>query len=123
LVAVRRDELETNVKCFERLFEFLRALVVKNVEFRGIAMHLELGAEAGPGIGEFASLTGLEWLVEDGVTVVIVENHHIIITSRRLYREFSSSVRVGFVEVGCVEHRCKHGMGAFIGRLLGRADV
>jgi hypothetical protein len=79
--------------------------------------------EAGPGVGEFASLTGLEWLGEDGVTVVIIENHHIIITSSRLYREFSGFVRVGFVEVGCVEHPFKHGMGAFIGRLLGRADV
>jgi hypothetical protein len=84
LVAVRQDELETNVIFFERLFEFLRAFVVKNVEFRGIAMHLELGVEAGPGVGEFASLTGLERLGEDGITAVIVENHHIIITSRRL---------------------------------------
>jgi hypothetical protein len=122
-VAVRRDELETNVIFFERLFEFLRAFVVKNVEFRGIAMHLEPGVEAGPGVGEVASLMGLERLGEDGVTVIIVENHHIIITSRRLYREFSGLVRVGFVEVGCVEHRCKHGMGTFIGRLLGQANV
>jgi hypothetical protein len=78
LVAVRRDELETNVIFCGRLFEFLRAFVFKNVEFRGIAMYLESGVEAGPGVGEFASLTGLERLGEDGVTVVIVENHHII---------------------------------------------
>ena len=81
-MVVRRDELETSVIFVERLFEFLRAFVVKNVEFRGIAMHLELGVEAGPGVGEFASLTGLDRLGEDGITAVIVEHHDIIIASR-----------------------------------------
>jgi hypothetical protein len=57
-VAVRRDKLKTNVILFERLFEFLRAFVVKNVELRGIAMHLEPGVEAGPGVGEFSQLDG-----------------------------------------------------------------
>jgi hypothetical protein len=42
-VVVRRDELETNVIFVERLFEFLRAFVVKNVGLRGISMHLEPG--------------------------------------------------------------------------------
>jgi hypothetical protein len=91
-ITVRQDEVQGNVKFFECLFEFLRAFATKNVEFRGIAMHLERGVEADPGSGELASLRGLEWLGEDGAAVVIVENHHIITDSRRLDQEFSGLI-------------------------------
>ncbi len=96
-MAVRRDKLEVDVVFFESFFELVGAFVVENVELGGIAMALESGMEAGPCGCELAGLTGLEGLGEDGVAVVIVEYHDVIVATRRLDGEFSGLVRVGFV--------------------------
>ncbi len=66
--------------------------------------------ECSPGLSELTGLAGFDGLGEDGITIIVVEHHDIIVATRRLDGEFSGLVRVGFVEVGCAEHRCKHGL-------------
>ena len=58
---VWRDALEVDVVLFEGSLEFVRALIVEDVEFWGISVGLELFMETGPGGGQFAGLAGLEW--------------------------------------------------------------
>jgi hypothetical protein len=84
---------------FERSFELVRAFVIQDVEIGSIAIRLKAGMECRPGLSELAGLAGLDRLGEDGVTIIVVEHHDIIVASRRLDWEFSGLIRVGFVEI------------------------
>ncbi len=96
-MAVWRNALEVNVVLLEGLLELVRALVVKNVERRGVAVGLKAGVQSCPGGSKLAGLAGFEWFGENRITVIIVEYHNIIVASRGLDGEFSGLVRVRFL--------------------------
>ena len=91
------DALEIDVVLFECFLEFIRALIVEDVEFRGVPVGLELFVETGPGGGELAGLAGLEWLRQYDVAVVIVEDHYVVIAARRLDGELAGLIGVRFL--------------------------
>jgi hypothetical protein len=86
--------LESDVVLFEGSFEFVGAFIVEDVELWGIFVGLELLMETGPGGGQFAGLVGLEWFRKDDVAVIVVEDHDVIVTARRLYWELACLVGV-----------------------------
>jgi hypothetical protein len=79
--------------------------------------------ECGPGVRELAGLAGFDRLGEDSVTVMVVEDHDIVVTSRGLDREFSGLIRVGFVEVTGGEDGSKNSVGASIVGFLGGIEI
>ena len=91
------DALEVDVVLFEGSLEFVRALIVEDVEFWGVPVGLELFVETGPGGGELAGLAGLEWLRQYDVAVVIVEDHYVVIAARRLDGELAGLIGVRFL--------------------------
>jgi hypothetical protein len=56
--------------------------------------------QCGPSFGELSGLPSLEWLGKNGIAIVMIENHYIVVSSRRLDRELSSLVGVGLADVG-----------------------
>ena len=86
--------MESDVVLFEGSFEFVGAFIVEDVELWGIFVGLELLMETGPGGGQFAGLVGLEWFRKDDVAVIVVEDHAVIVTARRLYWELACLVGV-----------------------------
>ena len=88
------DALEGDAVLLEGSLEFVGALIVEDVEFWGISVGLELFMETGPGGGQFAGLVGLEWFRKDDVAVVVVEDHDVIVTARRLYWELACLVGI-----------------------------
>lgn len=99
-VAVWRDSLEVNVVLLEGLFHFVGALVVENVEYRCVAIRLEVGMELFPGLGEFAGLAGFQRRGEDSVAVIIIEDHDVVVAAGGLDGEFSGLIGVGLLECG-----------------------
>jgi hypothetical protein len=79
--------------------------------------------ECDPGLSELAGLAGLDRLGEDGVTIIVVEHHDVIVAPRSLDWEFSRLIRVGFVEVAGGEHGSKDGVSACVLVLLGRFGI
>jgi hypothetical protein len=80
-VAMRWDPLEINLVFLEGLFQFVGAFVVENVEIGCVSVQLEPSVEGGPCTGEFAGLPGLEWLCEDSIAIIVVEDHNIVVAS------------------------------------------
>jgi hypothetical protein len=80
-VAMWWDPLEINLVFLEGLFQLVGAFVVENVEIRCVSVQLESSVEGGPSTGEFAGLAGLEWLCEDSIAVIVVEDHNIVVAS------------------------------------------
>jgi hypothetical protein len=78
---VRWYELEVDVVFFESSFYFIGAFVIEDVERRSIAIGLQAVVEAGPSSGELAGLACFEGLGEDGVTVIIVKDHDVIVST------------------------------------------
>lgn len=80
-VAVRWYALEIYVILFKSLFEIVGAFVVEDVESGSVAVGLESGVQGCPGFGEFAGLASFEGLGEDGVAVVVVEDHDVVVAA------------------------------------------
>ncbi len=53
--------------------------------------------ECSPGLSEFTGLAGFDGFGEDGITIIVVEHHDIIVGTRRLDGAFSGLAQVGFV--------------------------
>jgi hypothetical protein len=53
--------------------------------------------ECSPGLSELTGLAGFDRFGEDGIIIIVVEHHDIIVATRRLDGDFSGLVRVGFV--------------------------
>ena len=78
-VAVWGYALEIDVVFFECFFEIVGTFVIEDVESGSVAVGLEFGVQGCPGFGEFAGLASFEWLGKDGIAVVVVENHYVVI--------------------------------------------
>ena len=61
-IHVRRDKLEGYLVFFECFVEFFTAFIVNDVEFRGVAIGLELEKNYFPTGYEFCCLVGLDWV-------------------------------------------------------------
>jgi hypothetical protein len=91
---MRWDALEINVVFLECLFKFIGALIVKDMEVWGVAMGLQFGVQLGPASGELGGLACLEGLGKDGVAIIVVEDHDIVVPPRRLDWELAGLIGV-----------------------------
>ena len=60
---------------------------------------------------------------EDGVAVMIVEDHDVLVAARGLDWEFSCLIGIGFLEVKVRQESGEDDVCVEVVRLLGRADV
>jgi hypothetical protein len=100
MMDVRRDALEIDLVFLEGVLEVFRTFVVKNMKIWGVAVELESCVQCSPSFGEFAGLPSLEWLGEDRIAIIMIENHYVVVSSRRLDRKLASLVGVRLANVG-----------------------
>ena len=81
-VAVGRDALEVDVIFLEGFLEFVGAFVVEDVKGGRVAIGLKARVQAGPGGYDFARLACFQRMGEDGVAVVIIEDHDVLVAAR-----------------------------------------
>ena len=115
---MRWHTLEVYFIFAESLLESIGTFVVQDVEFGGKAIGLELGVEAGPGVCELTGLSCLEWLGEDGVAVMIVEDHDVVVATRRLDGKLPGLIGVGFPEVGGRQDGGEYDVGLLVAGFL-----
>ena len=89
-----RDALGVNVFLLEGFLEFVGAFVIENVEGGRVAIELKARVQAGPGGCDLACLACFQRMGEDGVAVVIIEDHDVLVAARGLDGEFSGLVGV-----------------------------
>lgn len=111
-MAVGRDQLEVDVVFFKCFFEVIGAFIVKDVEIWSVAIGLQTGVQAGPGFGDLAGLASFEGLGQDGVAIIIVEYHDVVVAAGRLDGEPACLVGVGFFKVFGLEDGGEDRVGA-----------
>ena len=74
-------------------------------------------------MSELTGLAGFDGFGEDGITIIVVEHHDIIVATRRLDVEFSGLIRVGFVQVAGGKDCTENGVGVGILVLLAGFDI
>ena len=120
---VRWNELEGDIVFLEGFLEFVGAFVVQYVHLGGISIYLKFTVQVGPSFGELSSGSGLERSGEDRVAIIFIQDHDVVVATRGLDRELSCLIRVRLSEV-CGRHNNEEdGMGPFVLRFLGRAEI
>ena len=93
----KRNALEIDVVFFESFLEFVGAsLVFKYVEFGFKAIVLKIFMKLDPCVGKLAGLARFKRLGEDGVAVVDVEDHGVLISAGGLNCKQTCLFGVGF---------------------------
>ena len=124
MVNVQWDELEVNIVFLECFFEFMGAFVAQYVYLRSISIYLKFTVQAGPSFAELSSGSGLERRGEDGVAILFIQDHDVVVVATGgLDWELSCLVRERFSEVGGLHNGEKYGLGSFLLRFLGRAEI
>ena len=76
-VQVRRNELKSDAGVYHDLFEAGWAVVVEHLKARRETTVGEVSMEVGIRADKFVLAARFEWLYNDGITVVVVEDHEV----------------------------------------------
>ena len=91
-VQVRRNKLESDADVLHDLFEAGWALVVEHLKARRETTGGEVSVEGGVRANEFVLAARFEWLCDDDITFIIVEDHEVFAAATGSDRETTGFV-------------------------------
>ena len=69
--------MESDADVLNGLFEASWAIVVKNLKARRETTFVEVSVEGRVSVNEFVLAARFEWLCDDGITVIVIEDHEV----------------------------------------------
>ena len=76
-VQVRWNKMESDAGVLHDLFEAGWKLVIEHLKVRSKTTFEEVSVEGGVSADEFVLAARFEWLCDDGITVIVIEDHEV----------------------------------------------
>ena len=92
-VQVRRNDLESDAGVLHELFEAGWALFVEHLKARRETTVGEASVKGGINANKFVLAAQFEWICDDGITVIVLEDHEVFAAATGSDREATSLVR------------------------------